>query len=41
MIMQETELMEGAFRLLVENCDNFQVGSVLSDYWSSISRRRF
>lgn len=41
MITQETELMEGAFRLLVENCDNFQVGSVSSDYWSSVSRRRF
>lgn len=26
-LLQDTELMEGAFRLLVENCDNFQVGS--------------
>jgi len=27
--------MEGAFRLLVENCDNFQVGPLSYDCWSS------
>ncbi|OJA08111.1 hypothetical protein AZE42_08038 [Rhizopogon vesiculosus] len=31
MIMQETELMDGAFRLLVENCDNFQGLQMMHD----------